>query len=1286
MVEEAAPKEQHEEERDADFLAVRIRGGTSAPIALSAQAAVVSTTVSPYAPARYLLSAAVRLLLVPPQLQSVDGAGTKDKKLLQYLVNCEGVELLHVSDELTQGLSTGSFDLSHAGLLDLLDTLGQLLQLHAYGRDEAMTCFIIEVLLTTIAVWVAPTAPNDIVAKVHDLCTFFARTATRSNSWLVRHHWAGFLSKYIDSDPELRFWIGGDGQQSKGPTPVQQLLHLVGDDDVRVRVRAGVCATSLFRVVQRKGENIEHFYSAELLPYLARDINSYVASFLRGRFVTEHFIRFEAMASRILALGNFMIVNSAVRRGPFWHLLEPLPLQIASGQSLPGRRYMQHIQSTLTAVAQRLGMESLARLFDAYSLQLAVSLSQARKEMFLIPPQVLGYPGRREMARSSFAAVGPVLLVTGALQNDQVSQAAFQHYCESCNIDVPEGSRLCFARVMAFKIAFAIDRCIGSPPPPELPAGFAPEMLQELIAYCTLCQVEDAVAYLQLNVDAVIADILGTLGDIDFSQNGSIAEALSHTAAGKVAAATFGRLMKFRSPQDFAMHGVNIPAMRVTVVLFAIDWLRSQVKGVDAEATIYHVVQRLFAAISQTPLVNEKMRLMHGLCVWIALNHASFIQPVILRTLMLGATTLLSVADLAHFAQSIIDWSFEVYRSHVKRTKDPVFPDVASRMGRIAHAYTHDPHDSATRSLGNQLLSFLESQLENFASNDALEDQVAVVIHLWPRDPSDELIHLSICARRPDVVDTILSDGVVSSSRFRLVRRMWALARQGLYQPAAFSNVDFWKIKHTMPSDSEMSDADLDAFVGLLALAGGQLHPTFDAMDDGIKRDPIQKGSGKATIVHSLLSMLQNPETQIVHTAYSTLRRLVPLAKQDIDVADHANAEVAFLATSPLELHHREPRVISSLRGDLSLLSLAGEFDRWIQIMTVALADVLAADDPFWSQLHVVLECNSSFAATAFPILVHHVLLRDYSAMSNSLEETAKFVLTELFTGILVAESVSSDTLRSIITAIIHLRNFTPPGNEDPLAYEKWLAVDFELLSRGAIRCGAYTTAVLFLEVCGELSGDHEAATPEDVLFEIYSRIDEPDGFYGIRGKDSLNSLIRRFQHERDWSQAFHFHGAQFEGSRQRSTSQQILNSLHAFGFDNLAMAVLQANGSSASPGEEEDIAYRLGWRTDTWDLPDPPADSPSNVCLYRTLRAVHRERDPAAVDEALAVSLRREVGRLSLTGDENVVQMRETVQTLLCLGEVRRWQITTVRLAIAQRDARAAAWDDLTFIPVGLE
>ncbi|KAG1762972.1 hypothetical protein EDD22DRAFT_952697 [Suillus occidentalis] len=206
----------------------------------------------------------------------------------------------------------------------------------------------------------------------------------------------------------------------------------------------------------------------------------------------------------------------------------------------------------------------------------------------------------------------------------------------------------------------------------------------------------------------------------------------------------------------------------------------------------------------------------------------------------------------------------------------------------------------------------------------------------------------------------------------------------------------------------------------------------------------------------------------------------------------------------------------------------------------------------------------------------------------------------------------------------------------DSLTHDKWLDIDYILLARSAVTCGAYTTALLFLELAAEYQSLDMGNTAgiEHLLFEIYSHIDEPDGFYGIKNADLWHCLIKRLHHEKQWEKAFRFHGAALKaGSLEAVDTDGLLSPFHAFGFDRLVI------------GYSSD----LGWRTETWGLPDNTGDS-SGVTLFQALRAINREWDPRAVDVIIRSSLNEEITRLRQLGTGNISGIREVARNIKCL------------------------------------
>jgi ataxia telangiectasia mutated family protein len=222
------------------------------------------------------------------------------------------------------------------------------------------------------------------------------------------------------------------------------------------------------------------------------------------------------------------------------------------------------------------------------------------------------------------------------------------------------------------------------------------------------------------------------------------------------------------------------------------------------------------------------------------------------------------------------------------------------------------------------------------------------------------------------------------------------------------------------------------------------------------------------------------------------------------------------------------------------------------------------------------------------------------------------------------------------------------------------------LLSKSAILSGAYTTALLFHELALEYSAT-DASSPgsadaENILFEIYSHIEEPDGFYGIKTQDLHHFLLKRFHHEHQWEKAFKFHGAALEARSQGGVDTKgVLHSLYSFGFDTLALSV-QQNVFDAGDCDlgvaSSNMVYHLGWRTETWDLPDQASSSGSGTALYNALRAVSRERDPQVVDTIIKKALVDEMERFRALGDEDLAGIREVTRNVMCLSQVNLLRI----------------------------
>ena len=974
------------------------------------------------------------------------------------------------------------------------------------------------------------------------------------------------------------------------------------------------------------------------------------------------------MLTRMLSLGNIMIVSSAVRRGPYWHLLEAC---------LYSTLYSSHIEAILTGVSQRLGMASLSVLFEAYSSQLAYSIRQTEADFFRFPPHLLGYSDRKQCAEATFRAFTP----TNILAN---GEKLFENHCRVLQKSTVDGLRDCFGDIVGVQIAMWMDENQDD----SVELG---HLLKERMA-----PISDFDLVLQQNVDSVAVTILRALGDQDYSNDGPIMEALRKCDETGEFALTFQALTRYRKFDPLVIHKPNLPAFSTQTILRSWFWFSSQLPDAPTKATTYHVLHQLFADLQNTPLVNEQNRLINAISVWIAIRHKDFNDITLLHTITHGALLFFAQTDLAPSAQSILEWAFRRYRK--TRIKDARIPNILIRLSCIAHDYANNSLDRSTSTMGHEMLGWIDDQVYLLTKVTAeIGDLIYRALLAWPHQPSPQLLE-AYNSITLDSLASVLSDHGITSNKFRLVRRLRDRALAGDYSEMQYSKTDFWRLKECMPSTEHLQDEDVEAFAALLTLNHGKIgsfnieQPDMNSLRPRHRHNVTKKSPADGTIAArdaitlTLLGMLEDDSPSHVSNAYNTLRLIMSVSTvQDLQAhmpSDYYRVELDYLRMYWRSPNSRPSRTLADeLKSDLSF----DNFSRWISTITVLLADLLATVDPFFAQLHSILTSDLAFAEQILPVLVHTLLQAEKTSEITS--PSYRPLLSNFFTSVLSAKNPDISCVRAIVDIVLHLRFFSP-GTDDALGCNKWLDIDYTLLAQGAVLCGAYTTALLFLELASESNTQSviQDSSTEQVLYDIYAHIDEPDGFYGIKSNDLQQFLVRRFHHEKQWEKAFRFHGAALEaGSERNGEEEGLLRAFHSFGFDHLAINTLQNSQGNSFRSPSASMSYKLGWRTETWDLPDR-VENAASVPLYKSLRAIYRERDPRVLDSIIRASLFAEMARMRSLGSENLAEIREAAQDLMCLNQAFQWRQDSIQKRLETRCLNFGDWDGFVNIGSGFK
>jgi ataxia telangiectasia mutated family protein len=957
-----------------------------------------------------------------------------------------------------------------------------------------------------------------------------------------------------------------------------------------------------------------------------------------------------------------MIASSTIRHAPYWHLIEI---------DFHSSRYSRHLLAVLTNVSQRMGLQRYSELFEAYASQIGFSIRQAKQESLRLSPELVGYPTRKAYSEASFASFSPVYLSTEGSSADALhGRNLFINHCKAMDISGTEGILRCFGVIVGRIVVAWTDRNLDQ----EDPSDGAEKLIATTLGAFDLKGLIKE--HLDQYGDEIITAILRALGEQDFQEDGPIITAIRRVGDmescwSRDASSVFQRLCRYRRINDFGVHEPTKPAFGSRTILLALAWAKQRTQAGEVSTT-YHILHQLFADMQNMRLVNEQLRILNALTLWVSCHHEQFTDLTLLETLLVGGTRIMSHVELATGAQSLLSWAFELYRQ--VETVLPAFPHVLLSISGIIHSYCSSV-EKATKEKGDILIQWVHGELLQLCQEHDIKEQILQkVLPAWPFELDKDLsVMLELLPRH---IAEILEDSRLTANMFHVVRSMRALAEEDPDYANQFSKSDFWRLKDSIPPANQLQVQDVHSLAELLVRVQGQIvsNPIFNHNSQSIRFrhlqiSKVEKESRAQTvaslthkpIVSFLRSKLSDPSGKMARSTYDTIRHLISVVRPSDENfntwASEHRQELCYLSAFPRHSSASSPAQLNDLKEKTDYLTTISDFDSWVTKLAGLLCNVVASEDPFFTSLVPYVNHQPSVAEDILPVLIHAILLGHYHGKEKS---KTRVVLSEYLTSVVQADAACEATIQAVVDIVMHLRYFNIPNSSHPLSYNLWLEMDFTVLVRAALRCGAYTTALLFLELRAEHNeGSKDQGGLEDIYYDVYSHIDEPDGFYGVQSNDLQQFLFRRFQHENEWDKAFRFYGASVEAQPANVTSTHgAITSLHSFGFHRLAM-IMSNQGISSGLGApmSADLSYELGWRTGIWDLPDVSERNCSSSALYSALRAVHRDTSISSIDSIVESSLKAEVEQLRLLGSENLLGIRGVLRNIMCLRQVAEWQ-----------------------------
>ncbi|POS87789.1 hypothetical protein EPUL_001654, partial [Erysiphe pulchra] len=427
------------------------------------------------------------------------------------------------------------------------------------------------------------------------------------------------------------------------------------------------------------------------------------------------------------------------------------------------------------------------------------------------------------------------------------------------------------------------------------------------------------------------------------------------------------------------------------------------------------------------------------------------------------------------------------------------------------------------------------------------------------------------------------------------------------------------------------------------------------------------KGSTTA-LLRLLLELIVGYDLKVIGIAEIALRYIVAVADNDLaELCKNVLPETLLIASSwnPYQLPPSEKLdSTENLINVEELLTVRGISKFWLRNFSIALSKS-TPKEPLLASMVLVLTEVTGFADKAFPFLIHLAL------SSHSCKLLSKDNLSQAYNRWLDSPEITKSIKKMLLDSILYLRSRVLPNEKSPAERAYWLEIDYLLASTAAISCGMYKTALLCFEEyyshpvrSSNRSSDsiREKSTPyeanTDILLQIYKNIDDLDLYYGVKQHTDWNTVLARFNYERDGFKSLAFKGANFDSQIRGKKSEyaegveSLVRAFDVMSLSGVSNSLLQAHQTICLSETSIDSLFRTSRKLEQWDVPVPMTYSSNHVAIYKVFQTINSASDYCSVkngiDEGLEFAMDKIIKRELSTTD-----LHETLQTLAALVEI---------------------------------
>ena len=433
-----------------------------------------------------------------------------------------------------------------------------------------------------------------------------------------------------------------------------------------------------------------------------------------------------------------------------------------------------------------------------------------------------------------------------------------------------------------------------------------------------------------------------------------------------------------------------------------------------------------------------------------------------------------------------------------------------------------------------------------------------------------------------------------------------------------------------------------------------------------IARGPSALVSGsKPALLRLLHDLLLSNDQHEVSLAERTLQLVVSRAVEPEELADCENILPASLLAALRWHDYDAPDVTLAAPArhhirQTALTTATKSLRDWIGEYSLVLA-YAAEDDPVVGSLLPILPRVPGFAESAFPFILHILLLQDHSSRRDVRSEVSNAFKKWLLT----TEAFHLPNIKLILTSILYLRSQPFPGENVKADRERWLELDYLMVAQAAVRCDMFRSGLLWLEIyCSEAartsrrSSAVKLAEPTDLLLEIFRNIDEPDSFYGVQQPASLFSIMNRLDYEKDGPKSLAFTGAHYDSQLRQTdaggelSSAGVIRALNHLNLSGLTYSLLERERTGKSATENAETIFWSARRLGKWNLPAPTFHSSEEATAYRALQSLHRASDRLTITAKLDYEISRIMSQMVMESSSSLL-LQQSWRTLAMLTEI---------------------------------